>query len=111
MPKHNVGRAVETLIESVVKEAVRGVKDALPSQKQVQRLEDRLRDLDRRISRMTRQGAAGTRKKRGKVGRPRTNPVTCSMRKCSEPARAKALCSRHYQQKRRAQIGRRRRRK
>ena len=100
MPRANLGRAVESLVESVVRETVNGMKHRLPSQKQIDRVEDRLRELDRRVSRIARK--TGARKKTGgKVGRPRKNPLTCRIKNCVQPARAKALCSRHYQQRRR----------
>ena len=37
-------------------------------------------------------------------GRPRSNPETCSIRGCQEPARATTLCSTHYQRARRARL-------
>ncbi|MFQ5718215.1 MAG: hypothetical protein ACE5IK_01585 [Acidobacteriota bacterium] len=97
-------------MRNVVREAVLGVRKALPTQKQIERMDRRLRDLDRRVSGIARKG--GVRKKgTGKVGRPRTNPLTCRMKDCAQPARAKALCSRHYQQRRRKSMSRQRRTK
>lgn len=110
MPRTDLGRAVESLVRSVVREAVHGVRKSLPSQKQIERIDQRLRDLDRRISRIARKSAV-RKKGHGKVGRPRTNPLTCRMRNCAQPARAKALCSRHYQQRRRKTLRRKRRTK
>jgi hypothetical protein len=95
---------VESLVHGVVSEAIRGVKDNLPSQRQLNKIEQKLRALDQRVSSLLRTSGRKVRGRKGKVGRPRKNPLTCSMRGCSSPARAKALCSRHYQQRRRSQI-------
>ena len=112
MPRRSVGRAMELLVQSVVKETVKGVKRNLPSPKQLQRIEERLRDLDRRVSSIARKTAKKERgERKSKVGRPRKNPLICSVRNCKEPARATSLCSRHYQQQRRSVLkvrGRRR---
>ena len=104
MPRHDIGRAVESLVHSVVSEAVRGVKDNLPSQKQLERIEQKLRSLDQRVTSLLRASGKKVSAHRGRVGRPRKNPLVCSARGCSSPARAKALCSRHYQQRRRSQM-------
>ena len=100
MPRTDLGRAVESLVRRVVREAIHGAKKSLWSQKQIERMEQRLKKLDRRVSRIARK-AAVRKKSHGKLGRPRTNPLTCRVRNCKQPARAKALCSRHYQQRRR----------
>jgi hypothetical protein len=104
MPRHQIGRAVESLVQSVVNETVRGVKDSLASQKQLDKIEQKLRALDQRVTSLLRASGKTVRARRGKVGRPRKNPLVCSARGCSSPARAKALCSRHYQQRRRSQM-------
>ena len=110
MPRTDLGRAVESLVRRVVREAIHGVKESLPSQKQIERVDQRLKDLDRRVGRLGRKSPV-RKKGHGKVGRPRTNPEFCRMRDCKQPARAKALCSRHYQQRRRQAQQRRRRKK
>ncbi len=102
MPKRNVGNVMESLVHSLVGETIRGLKQSLPTQRQLRRVEEKLRDLERRVGRIARR--AGTTGKGGKVGRPRKNPLTCTARGCGSPARAKALCSRHYQQRRRKHI-------
>ena len=56
MPRTNVGRAMESLVESVVRQTVAGMKHNLPTQKQIERVEERLRELDRRVSRIAHNG-------------------------------------------------------
>jgi hypothetical protein len=104
MPKRNIGRAMEVFVHGLVGETVRGLKHALPSQRQLHRIEQKLSDLERRVGRLARRSGAPSGAGGGKVGRPRQNPLTCTARGCSSAARAKALCSRHYQQRRRQHI-------
>jgi hypothetical protein len=104
MPRRDIGRAMESLVHSVVSETVRGVKDNLPSQRQLDKIEQKLRSLDQRVTGLLRASGKKVRARRGRVGRPRKNPLVCTARGCSSPARAKALCSRHYQQRRRSQM-------
>jgi hypothetical protein len=104
MPRRDIGRAVESLVQSVVNEAVQSVKDNLPSQRQLGKIEQKLRILDQRVTSLLRASGKSVRTGRGRVGRPRKNPLVCSARGCTNPARAKALCSRHYQQRRRSQM-------
>ena len=100
MPRPNVGGAVQALFQSVTRAVGRDLRRGLASSRQLARLETRVRDLDRRLARlMARGGPAAAGRRRG--GRPRKNPETCVVRGCSSPARARSLCSRHYQQERR----------
>ena len=105
MPRTDLGRAMESLVRTVVREAILGVKKDLPSQRQMERLDHRMKNLDRRVGRIGSKAPA-RKKGNGKVGRPRTNPEHCRMRNCQQAARAKALCSRHYQQRRRLSMKR-----
>jgi len=100
MPRPNVGAAVQALFESVARAVARDLKHGLASSRQLARLDSRVRDLDRRLARLVLRGAGPAAGKR-RGGRPRQNPETCVVRACSSPARAKSLCSRHYQQERR----------
>ena len=70
MPRHDIGRAVESLVHSVVSEAVRGVKDNLPSQKQLERIEQKLRSLDQRVTSLLRASGKKVSAHRGVRPRP-----------------------------------------
>lgn len=102
MPRKTSGRAVESLLRSIVSETVRMLRGSLPSQKQMQVMQKRLRSLDRRVSTLTRKSTRSVAGGKRRVGRPHKNPIHCKIRGCSGPARAKSLCSRHYQQRRRS---------
>ena len=101
MPRPNVGGAVQALFESVARAVARDLKRGLVSSRQLARLDSRVRDLDRRLARWIQSGGAPAAPGKRRGGRPRQNPETCLMRGCTAPARAKSLCSRHYQQERR----------
>jgi hypothetical protein len=107
MPKRSVGKSVESLVAGIVRAAVHDLRRVLPSEKRLGRIEGRLRGLDRGLRALARQ-ARKAAARRGRGGRPRINPETCTMRACNAPARAKALCSRHYQQRRRQALRRQR---
>ncbi|MFQ5670358.1 MAG: hypothetical protein ACE5HD_07570 [Acidobacteriota bacterium] len=92
------------MLKRIVGATVQEIRHTLPSQRQLNKIEQRLKSLDRRVLRVSRAAGKGMRKGSGKVGRPRVNPLTCSVRSCRSPARAKALCSRHYQQRRRSNM-------
>ena len=74
MPRTDLGRAVKSLVRRIVRETVHGVRKSLPSQKQIERMEQRLKDLDRRVGWLGRKSPV-RKKGHGKVGRPRTNPT------------------------------------
>ena len=92
---------MQALFESVARAVARDLKRSLASSRQLARLDSRVRDLDRRLARLIQRGGAPVAPGKRRGGRPRQNPETCVVRACSAPARAKSLCSRHYQQQRR----------
>jgi hypothetical protein len=100
MPKKDVSQSVRSLVRAVIVEAIKEMRASLPARRQLIRLEARLRSIERGLKAMSRRKGRGT----GRVGRPRINPPHCRVRGCEAPARAKSLCSRHYQQRRRMRL-------
>ena len=99
-------RNLEPFVRAMARAVLRAVEGQLPSSGQRKKLEARLRKLEREVRRQGRQlSRSGLARKRPR-GRPRSNPETCSVRGCQDPARAKTLCSTHYQQARRARLAR-----
>lgn len=105
MPRRSA-RNIEPLVRAIVRAALRGIRGELPSAQQMQRIEVRLRKLERKVRpqglRPSRRGLATKRPR----GRPRSNPETCTARGCQAPARARTLCSAHYQCARWARLAR-----
>jgi hypothetical protein len=93
--KANVQSLLDSLFSQIGSEVARGVADGLAR--------SGLMKSVRALSR----GAQKTRpavKTAGKRGRPKGPAKSCSVKGCKKPARAKGLCSQHYQQKRYAQM-------
>lgn len=90
--KANLQKLLDSLIDQIGKHIARGVAEGVARSGLVKQLGA----ISRTAKRVT--AAAGGRKKG--PGRPKKKPVTCSVRGCKEPARAKGKCSRHYQRDR-----------
>jgi hypothetical protein len=96
--KTNAQRLLDSLFKQIASEVARGVAQGLARsglQKSIQALS---RDIQKSHP------AAKSRKSGRKRGRPKGKARTCSIKGCKLPARAKGLCSKHYQQKRYAQL-------
>lgn len=98
---------LKPFIRSIARETIKAAGDRLPSTGEIQKLATRMRELEKQLRQLSRRvaGSSGSRAKR-RPGRPRVNPVTCFVRGCKDPARAKKMCSRHYQAARRKRVGR-----
>jgi hypothetical protein len=99
-------RKLEPFLRAIARETVKAAGDRLPSAGEVRRLSARMRELEMQVRKLSRRVSSkpGARAK-GRPGRPRVNPVTCTVRGCQDPARAKKMCSRHYQAARRNRVG------
>ena len=98
MPRSSTSNLAPFVRAVACPESLKATSDRLPSARESQRLSARMRELEKQVRKLnlrTTSLGTGTRK-RGR-GRPRVNPVTCKLRGCKEPARAKKMCSRHYQ--------------
>ena len=98
---------LEPFIRSIAKETVKAAGDRLPSGGEVRHLSARIRELEKQVRKLSRRVTGNsTGRNKGRPGRPRVNPVTCSVRGCKQPARAKKMCSRHYQAARQKRLAR-----
>jgi len=79
---------LDALISQIGSEVARGVAEGLAKSGLMKSI--------RALSRDARKAPPSGRKR----GRPRGKIKACSVKGCKNPARAKGMCSRHYQQKR-----------
>lgn len=93
--KINAQRLLDSLFSQIGSEVARGVADGLARSG----LMKSIQALSRGVKKTRPAVKAG--KKRG---RPKTKTKTCLVKGCTKPARAKGLCSKHYQQKRYSQL-------
>jgi len=93
--KPDVQRLLDSLFSQIGSEVARGVAEGLAKSG----LMKSIQALSRGVKRA--RPAARTGKKRG---RPKSPAKTCAVKGCNKPARAKGLCSKHYQQKRYSSI-------
>lgn len=89
--KTNAQRLLDSLFSQIGTEVARGVAEGLAKSG----LMKSIQALSRGVKKARPAAKAG--KKRG---RPKGKGKTCSVKGCKKPARAKGLCSKHYQQKR-----------
>ena len=89
--KTNAQRLLDSLFSQIGSEVARGVAEGLAKSG----LMKSIQALSRGVKKARPAAKAG--KKRG---RPKDKAKTCSVKGCKKPARAKGLCSKHYQQKR-----------
>lgn len=97
--KANVQKLFDSFVSQIGTEVARGVAEGLARSGLMKSIQALSRDVKK---------ARPAGKKRG---RPKGKTKKCSVKGCNHSARAKGLCSKHYQQKRYANLKKKNRKK